>query len=84
MAATIARLPALEQGCTFSGTRLRASSRDGRRALLDCFSWSEETFRESAGRLAIRRIGFERWRHNVAVAWVTRPQAEVTSSCATR
>lgn len=48
-------------------------------ALLDCFSWSEETFLEKTEGSAIRRIGFERWRRNVAVALGNAPSsAEVT------
>ena len=50
-------------------------------ALLDCFSWSEETFLEKTEGSAIRRIGFERWRRNVAVALGNAPSsAEVTEA----
>ena len=50
-------------------------------ALLDCFSWSEETFLAKTEGSAIRRIGFERWRRNVAVALGNAPSnAEVTEA----
>ena len=36
--------------------------------LLECFAWDEATFLERTEGSAIRRIGFERWRRNVAIA----------------
>ena len=36
--------------------------------LLDCFGWDESTFRARTEGSAIRRIGYERWRRNVAIA----------------
>jgi epoxyqueuosine reductase len=36
--------------------------------LIDCFSWSEEIFLTRTEGSAIRRIGFERWRRNIAIA----------------
>ncbi len=36
--------------------------------LLDLFSWSEEEFFEKMAGSAIRRIGYERWLRNIAVA----------------
>lgn len=36
--------------------------------LLDCFSWDEPTFLARTEGSAIRRIGYERWRRNVAIA----------------
>jgi epoxyqueuosine reductase len=36
--------------------------------LLDCFNWDEPTFLTRTEGSAIRRIGFERWRRNVAIA----------------
>jgi epoxyqueuosine reductase len=37
-------------------------------ALLDCFAWDEPTFLKRTEGSAIRRIGYERWRRNVAIA----------------
>ena len=49
--------------------------------LLDCFSWSEETFLAKTEGSAIRRIGFERWRRNVAIALGNAPpSADVTKA----
>ena len=39
-----------------------------RTALVDVFAWSEAEFLEKTRGSAIRRIGFERWLRNVAVA----------------
>ncbi|ALT00026.1 tRNA epoxyqueuosine(34) reductase QueG [Lacimicrobium alkaliphilum] len=36
--------------------------------LLDLFSWDEESFLRNTEGSAIRRIGFERWQRNIAVA----------------
>ena len=36
--------------------------------LLDCFGWDESTFLARTEGSAIRRIGYERWRRNVAIA----------------
>jgi epoxyqueuosine reductase len=36
--------------------------------LLECFGWDEPTFNTRTEGSAIRRIGFERWRRNVAIA----------------
>ena len=36
--------------------------------LLECFSWDEPTFLSRTEGSAIRRIGFEQWRRNVAIA----------------
>jgi epoxyqueuosine reductase len=36
--------------------------------LLECFSWDEETFLSRTEGSAIRRIGYERWRRNIAIA----------------
>ena len=36
--------------------------------LLECFAWDEATFLARTEGSAIRRIGFERWRRNVAIA----------------
>jgi len=36
--------------------------------LLDCFGWNESTFLARTEGSAIRRIGYERWRRNVAIA----------------
>lgn len=36
--------------------------------LLDCFEWSEQQFLDRFTGSPIRRIGFERWRRNIAVA----------------
>ena len=36
--------------------------------LLECFTWDEPTFLVRTEGSAIRRIGFERWRRNVAIA----------------
>ena len=49
--------------------------------LLDCFSWSEETFLAKTEGSAIKRIGFERWRRNVAIALGNAPpSADVTKA----
>ena len=44
-----------------------AATRTHAIGLLECFSWDEEAFL-SKTRFAIRRIGYERWRRNAAVA----------------
>lgn len=36
--------------------------------LLDCFKWSEQQFLDRFAGSPIRRIGFEKWRRNIAVA----------------
>ena len=36
--------------------------------LLECFSWDESTFLYRTKGSAIRRIGFEQWRRNIAIA----------------
>ena len=36
--------------------------------LLECFAWDEPTFLARTEGSAIRRIGFQRWRRNVAIA----------------
>jgi epoxyqueuosine reductase len=36
--------------------------------LADLFAWSEETWLEKTAGSAIRRIGYERWLRNIAVA----------------
>ncbi len=36
--------------------------------LIDCFQWSEQQFLQRFEGSAIRRIGFQRWRRNIAVA----------------
>ena len=43
--------------------------------LLECFSWDEETFLKKTEGSAIRRIGYERWRRNVAVALGNAPSS---------
>lgn len=36
-------------------------------SLIECFSWSEETFKEKMAGSAIYRIGYEQWLRNIAV-----------------
>jgi epoxyqueuosine reductase len=43
--------------------------------LLECFSWDEEIFLKKTEGSAIRRIGHERWRRNVAVALGNAPSS---------
>lgn len=44
--------------------------------LLACFEWDEETFLARTEGSAIRRIGYERWRRNVAIALGNAPSSE--------
>jgi epoxyqueuosine reductase len=44
--------------------------------LLACFEWDEETFLARTEGSAIRRIGYERWRRNVAIALGNAPSGE--------
>lgn len=44
--------------------------------LIDLFSWDENTFLDKTEGSAIRRIGFERWQRNVAVALGNAPFSE--------
>jgi epoxyqueuosine reductase len=37
-------------------------------ALIELFDWDEETFLKKTEGSAIRRIGFERWQRNIAIA----------------
>ncbi len=44
-----------------------------RASLIDLFSWSEQEFLENTRGSAIRRIGYERWLRNIAVAMGNAP-----------
>ncbi|MDN4502102.1 tRNA epoxyqueuosine(34) reductase QueG [Alteromonadaceae bacterium BrNp21-10] len=44
--------------------------------LVDLFAWDEATFLKNTEGSAIRRIGFERWQRNIAVALGNAPHAE--------
>lgn len=46
-------------------------------SLLELFSWSEETFLQRTEGSAIRRIGYERWLRNIAVALGNAPSSTV-------
>jgi epoxyqueuosine reductase len=46
----------------------RARHRLDRSSLLDLFSWSETQFLERTAGSAIRRIGYQRWLRNIAIA----------------
>ncbi|SNY52750.1 epoxyqueuosine reductase [Arsukibacterium tuosuense] len=49
--------------------------------LLQLFAWDEETFLRLTEGSAIRRIGFERWQRNIAVALGNAPyQSEITDA----
>mgnify|MGYP002044394044 CR=1 FL=1 len=59
--------------------------------LLDCFGWDESTFLARTEGSAIRRIGYERWRRNVAIALGNAASSDAikaaltwTMSCAAR
>ena len=52
-------------------------------SLLECFSWDEATFLSKTEGSAIRRIGFERWRRNVAVALGNAPSSPEISAALT-
>ena len=60
----------MEQVCTKSRTRRDFAPRHGLDdiALAELFGWDEATFLEKTEGSAIRRIGFERFSRNVAVA----------------
>lgn len=45
--------------------------------LLDVFAWSEQEFQTKTEGSAIRRIGYERWLRNVAVALGNAPKSEM-------
>ena len=51
-----------------------------RAALLDLFSWSERAFLANTEGSAIRRIGYQRWLRNIAVALGNAPRADVIIS----
>ncbi|GGD76384.1 tRNA epoxyqueuosine(34) reductase QueG [Lacimicrobium alkaliphilum] len=54
------------------------------KALLELFSWDEETFLRNTEGSPIRRIGFQRWQRNIAVALGNAPYAaEITHALAT-
>jgi len=44
--------------------------------LIDLFRWSEQTFLQKTEGSAIRRIGFERWQRNIAIALGNAPFSE--------
>ncbi|MDH5711593.1 MAG: tRNA epoxyqueuosine(34) reductase QueG, partial [Gammaproteobacteria bacterium] len=44
-------------------------------SLLDLFAWSEKEFLEKTEGSAIRRIGFQRWQRNIAVALGNAPRS---------
>ncbi|ORU93898.1 MAG: epoxyqueuosine reductase [Cycloclasticus sp. symbiont of Bathymodiolus heckerae] len=46
--------------------------------LLDIFNWSEETFLSKTEGSAIRRIGYESWIRNIAVALGNTPKNDIT------
>ena len=46
----------------------RARHRLDRSSLLDLFNWSETQFLERTAGSAIRRIGYQRWLRNIAIA----------------
>jgi len=52
-------------------------------SLLECFSWDEATFFSKTEGSAIRRIGFECWRRNVAVALGNAPSSPEISAALT-
>ena len=52
-------------------------------SLLECFSWDEATFLSKTEGSAIRRIGFECWRRNVAVALGNAPSSPEISAALT-
>jgi len=49
--------------------------------LADLFSWSEAQFRERTQGSAIRRIGYERWLRNIAVALGNAPTSPALIEC---
>ncbi len=48
--------------------------------LLELFSWDEQTFLKKTEGSAIRRIGHQRWRRNIAVALGNGPRSEAVTS----
>jgi len=55
------------------------------RDLVELFAWSEETFMSRTAGSAIRRVGYERWLRNVAVALGNAPTSgDVVSALAAR
>jgi len=49
--------------------------------LLDLFAWNEDEFLKNTEGSAIRRIGYERWCRNIAVALGNAPQSrEITQA----
>ena len=44
--------------------------------LIDLFNWSEATFLKNTEGSAIRRIGFQRWLRNIAIALGNAPTSE--------
>ena len=46
------------------------------RRLVDLLSWDEDTFLQNFTGSAVRRIGFERWQRNLAVAIGNAPPSE--------
>ena len=64
-----ARLPMEQVRAAQPGRRLRrAARRSTTPALLELWAWSEDEFLRAHRGSAIRRIGFERWQRNLAVA----------------
>ncbi len=59
----------------------RISSRDiglDSSSLVDLFRWTETEFAERTAGSAIRRIGYERWLRNIAVALGNAPRSHET------
>jgi epoxyqueuosine reductase len=71
-------------GATAEGDfRPRHGLADGE--LVEMFLWDEETFLNNTGGSAIRRIGYERWLRNLAVALGNAPgSGEVISALQSR
>ena len=44
--------------------------------LLELFSWNEQTFLKNTEGSAIRRIGYERWQRNIAIALGNAPHSK--------
>jgi len=49
--------------------------------LIDLFNWDEATFLKNTEGSAIRRIGYQRWLRNIAVALGNAPYSEETLDC---
>ena len=50
--------------------------------LVELFAWSEEEFLKKTEGSAIRRIGYECWLRNIAVALGNAPRSDVVTACA--